>query len=105
MNIINGILAASLAFTGGTGLALFSEKETPYHNTVIQEQGGNYDQIVEKMESCDGGSMQKYMEERNINMEERNKNFGQMKRYLSEMHPNFRKSTTRRNIQGNAWNR
>ncbi len=82
MNIINGILAASLAFTGGTGLALFSDKDTPNQNTVIQEQSGNYDQMVELMESGDVGSMQKYMEEGNMN-------FGQMKPYMSEMHPNL----------------
>lgn len=96
MNIINGILAASLAFTGGTGLALFSDKDTPNQNTVIQEQSGNYDQMVEMMESGDVGSMQKYMEEGNMNsdemqklMEEGNMNFGQMKPYMSEMHPNL----------------
>ncbi|MGS2779964.1 hypothetical protein ACVBAX_21740 [Robertmurraya sp. GLU-23] len=96
MNIINGILAASLAFTGGTGLALFSDKDTPNQNTVIQEQSGNYDQMVEMMESSDVGSMQKYMEEGNMNfddmqkyMEEGNMNFGQMKPYMSEMHPNL----------------
>ncbi|AWI12436.1 hypothetical protein CQJ30_11515 [Caldibacillus thermoamylovorans] len=96
MNIINGILAASLAFTGGTGLALFSDKDTPNQNTVIQEQSGNYDQMVELMESGDVGSMQKYMEEGNMNvdemqkfMEEGNMNFGQMKPYMSEMHPNL----------------
>lgn len=96
MNIINGILAASLAFTGGTGLALFSDKDTPNQNTVIQEQSGNYDQMVEMMESGDVGSMQKYMEEGNMNlddmqkyMEEGNMNFVQMKPYMSEMHPNL----------------
>lgn len=96
MNIINGILAASLDFTGGTGLALFSDKDTPNQNTVIQEQSGNYDQMVELMESGDVGSMQKYMEEGNMNvdemqkfMEEGNMNFGQMKPYMSEMHPNL----------------
>lgn len=63
---------------------------------MIQEQSGNYDQMVEMMESGDVGSMQKYMEEGNMNfdemqkyMEEGNINFGQMKPYMSEMHPNL----------------
>ncbi|WP_394237361.1 hypothetical protein [Niallia oryzisoli] len=96
MNIINGILAASLAFTGGTGLALFSDKDTPTQNTVSQEEGTDYDQMVEMMETGDVESMQKYMGEGNMNsdemqklMEEGNMNFGQMKPYMSEMHPNL----------------
>jgi hypothetical protein len=110
MNIINGILAAPLAFTGGAGLSLFSEKDTPKQNTVIQEQGVNYDQMVDGMESGDFGSMQKFMGEGNVEfdemqkfmedgnvnfdemqkyMEEGNMNFGQMKPYMSEMHPNL----------------
>ncbi|MGN7300408.1 hypothetical protein [Ferdinandcohnia sp. SAFN-114] len=91
MNIINGILAATLAFTGGTGLALFSDKDTPNQNTVIQEQSGNYDQMVEMMESGDVGSMQKYMEEGNMNfddmqkyMEVGNMNFDDMQKYMEE---------------------
>jgi len=110
MNIINGILAATLALTGGAGLSLFSEKDTQKQNTVIQEQGVNFDQMVDGMESGDFGSMQKFMgegnvdfdemqkfmEEGNVNfdemqkyMEEGNMNFGQMKPYMSEMHPNL----------------
>ncbi len=47
MNILNGILAATLAFTGGAGLTtLFSEEDAPNQNTVIQEQDVRYDQII-----------------------------------------------------------
>lgn len=82
MNIINGILAATLAFTGGAGVSLFSDKDNPNPNTVTQEQGINYDQMVDIMDTGDFGSMQKFMEEGNAN-------FGQMKSYMSEMHPNL----------------
>jgi len=96
MNILNGILAATLTITSGTGLFLFSENDTPDQNTVIQEQGVRYDQMVDVMGTGDFESMQKFMEEGNVNfdemqnfMEEGNVNFGQMKPYMSEMHPNL----------------
>ena len=110
MNILNGILAATLAFTGGAGLTLFSDKDTPNQNTVIQEQDVIYDQMVDMVGTGDFESMQKFMEEGNVNfdemqkfmeegnvnldemqkfMEESNVNFGQMKPYMSEMHPNL----------------
>lgn len=96
MNIINGILAATLAFTGGAGLSLFSEKDTPKQNTVIQEQSVNYDQMVDGMESGDFGSMQKFMEEGNVDfdemqkfMEEGNVNFDEMQKYMEEGNMNF----------------
>lgn len=97
MNILNGILAATLAFTGGAGLTtLFSEEDAPNQNTVIQEQDVRYDQMVDVMGTGDFESMQKFMEEGNVNfdemqkfMEEGNVNFGQMKPYMSEMHPNL----------------
>ena len=83
MNILNGILAATLAFTGGAGLTtLFSEEDAPNQNTVIQEQDVRYDQMVDVMGTGDFESMQKFMEEGNVN-------FGQMKPYMSEMHPNL----------------
>ena len=94
MNILNGILAATLTIASGTGLFLFSENDNPNQNTVIQEQG--YDQMVDVMGTGDFESMQKFMEEGNVNfdemqkfMEEDNVNFGQMKPYMSEMHPNL----------------
>ena len=96
MNIINGILAATLAFTGGAGLSLFSEKDTPKQNTVIQEQSVNYDQMVDGMESGDFGSMQKFMEKGNVDfdemqkfMEEGNVNFDEMQKYMEEGNMNF----------------
>ena len=97
MNILNGILAATLAFTGGAGLTtLFSEEDAPNQNTVIQGQDVRYDQMVDVMGTGDFESMQKFMEEGNVNfdemqkfMEEGNVNFGQMKPYMSEMHPNL----------------
>lgn len=97
MNILNGILAATVAFTGGAGLTtLFSEEDAPNQNTVIQEQDVRYDQMVDVMGTGDFESMQKFMEEGNVNfdemqkfMEEGNVNFGQMKPYMSEMHPNL----------------
>ncbi|API88931.1 hypothetical protein BKP56_06395 [Marinilactibacillus sp. 15R] len=97
MNILNGILAATLAFTGGAGLTtLFSEEDAPNQNTVIQKQDVRYDQMVDVMGTGDFESMQKFMEEGNVNfdemqkfMEEGNVNFGQMKPYMSEMHPNL----------------
>ena len=111
MNILNGILAATLAFTGGAGLTtLFSEEDAPNQNTVIQEQDVRYDQMVDVMGTGDFESMQKFMEEGNVNFDEMQKfmeegnvnfdemqkfmaegnvNFGQMKPYMSEMHPNL----------------
>ncbi|MFT9497938.1 hypothetical protein [Anaerosolibacter sp.] len=97
MNILNGILAATLAFTGGAGLTtLFSEEDAPNQKTVIQEQDVRYDQMVDLMGTGDFDSMQKFMGEGNVNfnemqkfMEEGNVNFGQMKPYMSEMHPNL----------------
>lgn len=97
MNILNGILAATLAFTGGAGLTtLFSEEDAPNQNTVIQEQDVRYDQMVDVMGTGDFESMQKFMEEVNVNFDEMQKfmaegnvNFGQMKPYMSEMHPNL----------------
>lgn len=96
MNIINGILAATLAFTGGAGLSLFSEKDTPKQNMVIQEQGVNNDQMVNVMESGDFGSMQKFMGEGNVDfdemqkfMEEGNVNFDEMQKYMEEGNMNF----------------
>ena len=96
MNILNGILAATLAFTGGAGLTLFSDKDTPNQNTVIQEQDVIYDQMVDMVGTGDFESMQKFMEEGNVNFDEMQKfmkkgnvNFGQMKPYMSEMHPNL----------------
>lgn len=82
MNILNGILAATLAFTGGAGLSLLSEKDNPNQNTVIQEQGPSYDQMINMMGTGDFESMQEFMEEGNVN-------FGQMKPFMSEMHPNL----------------
>ncbi|RTR28174.1 hypothetical protein EKG37_17900 [Robertmurraya yapensis] len=96
MNIFNGILAATIAFTGGAGLSLFSDKDTPNQDTVSQEERTGYNQMVEMMETGDFESMQKFMDEGNGNfdkmqkyMEEGNINFGQMKPYMSEMHPNL----------------
>ncbi len=94
MNILNGILAATLAFTGGAGLSLLSEKDNPNQNTVIQ--GPSYDQMINMMGTGDFESMQQFMREGNVNfdemqkfMEEGNINFGQMKPFMSEMHPNL----------------
>ncbi|MFZ3578336.1 hypothetical protein [Virgibacillus sp. DJP39] len=96
MNLLNGILAATLAFTGGAGLTLFSEKDTQNPNTVIQEQGVSYDQMIDMMGTGDYEGMQKFMEVGNMDfdemqkfMEEGNVNFGQMKPYMREMHPNL----------------
>ena len=82
MNILNGILATTLVFTGGAGLTtLFSEEDTPNQNTVIQEPDVRYDQMVDVMGTGDFESMQKFMAKGNVN-------FGQMKPYMSEMHLN-----------------
>jgi hypothetical protein len=110
MNILNGILAATLAFTGGAGLSLFSEKDTQNPNTASQEQDVRNDEVRGMMGTRDLESMQTFMEEENGNfdemqrfmeednvdfdemqrfMKEGNVNFGQMKPYMSEMHPNL----------------
>ncbi|WP_400246542.1 hypothetical protein AB3U99_06680 [Niallia sp. JL1B1071] len=96
MNIMNGILAATLAFTGGAGISLNSEKDIPKQNTIIQEQGVNYNQMADMMKSANFGNMQTFMEEDNMDfnemqdfMEAGNMNFGQMKPYMSERHPNL----------------
>lgn len=38
MNIINGIIAATIAFTGGTSLYVYSKKHIPNENTVSPQQ-------------------------------------------------------------------
>ncbi|MEQ6390253.1 hypothetical protein RZN22_13140 [Bacillaceae bacterium S4-13-58] len=96
MNLLNGILATALAFTGGAGLSMFGEKEPIPSNTEFEKQGSSYEQMFNLMSAGDFENMQQYMEEGNVNleemfefMEEGNLNFGQMKSFMSEMHPNL----------------
>lgn len=63
-------------------LSLFFEKDTPNQNTVIQEQGVSYDQRIDMVDTGYFYSMQTFMEEGNVN-------FGQMKLYMNETHPNL----------------
>lgn len=107
MNLLNGILATALAFTGGAGLSMFGEKEPSPNNTVFEQQGSGYEQMFNMMSTGDFGNMQQYMEEGNVNleemfkfMEEGNINFGQMKSFMSEMHPNLDKQDLEKMYKG-----
>ena len=83
MNIINGILATTLALSGGASLSLFSANDNPVNpNTVNEEQGIDYDQMTDMMGTETIDSMSTFMEDGNVNS-------GQMKPYMSEMHSNL----------------
>lgn len=92
---VTGILAAALIVGGGTGVYIASAKEkTVDMGTFMEQQGFDFNQMKEMMNSGNFEAMQNVME--NINwkemqkfMEEGNINFGQMKPYMKEMHPNL----------------
>ncbi|GGM29392.1 hypothetical protein GCM10011351_14400 [Paraliobacillus quinghaiensis] len=96
MNILNGIIAAALAFTGGAGLSLFSEEDTNNPNTTIQERDVRNDEVRDMMGTRDLESMQTFMEEDNVNfdemqrfMEEENVDFDEMQRFIEEENVDF----------------
>lgn len=79
--IITGALAAALIASGGTGLYFASAKENPKSpEAFMEEQGINFGEMNEMMESGNFEEMQQFMNEQNMN-------FGQMKPYMKEMHP------------------
>jgi hypothetical protein len=107
MNIISGMLAATLAVTSGTGLSLYGRNDTLNQNTVMQEQGIRYNEMTEIMGTSNLESMPLFMENTTVQfdemqefMEEDNANFEQMKPYMSEMHPNLENTNVKEIYKG-----
>ncbi|MDR6121654.1 hypothetical protein QFZ87_001251 [Bacillus sp. SLBN-46] len=81
--IITGALAAALIVGGGTGVyKAFAQGNQPNPAAYMQQQGINMEQMTNSMKSGTIEDMQKFMEEGNVN-------FGQMKPYMKQMHPDL----------------
>ncbi|PLR83676.1 hypothetical protein [Bacillus sp. V33-4] len=81
--LVTGVLAAALIATGGTGMYIASAKENPVNPlNFIKQQGVDVNQMTEMMETGNFEDMQKFMDDQNVN-------FGQMKPYMKEMHPDL----------------
>lgn len=80
---VTGVLAAALIATGGTGIYIASAKENPASPAAfMQQQGIDVNQMTEMMETGNIEDMQKFMNDQNVN-------FGQMKPYMKQMHPDL----------------
>ncbi|MFX3624792.1 MAG: hypothetical protein ACE3JP_12350 [Ectobacillus sp.] len=78
---VMGLLAAGLIVTGGTGIYVAFAEEGPVNSAnFMKQQGIDVNQMNEMMQSGNMEDMQKFMEEQNVN-------FGQMKPYMKQMHP------------------
>lgn len=93
--ILTGILAASLIAGGGIGIISAQAKDNPdTAGKAKQAQGMDMNQMREMMKSGNMGNMQNMMEQGNMgDMQEMMKdgvmNFGQMKPYMKQMHPDL----------------
>jgi len=80
MNLISGVLSGVLAVIGGLGISQISEEDTSNQDSVIQEQGMGVNQRAEMLDADEFEDMELFMEDGIIN-------FGQMKPYMNESHP------------------
>ncbi|WP_017380602.1 hypothetical protein [Paenisporosarcina sp. TG-14] len=78
--IVTGILAAALITAGGTGMYMTSASANENSGNLMQNQGIDMEQMHDMMNSENFEEMQEFMENGNVN-------FGQMKRFMKEMHP------------------
>lgn len=80
---LTGMLAASLIAGGGIGIISAQAKDNPDNaGKAKQAQGMDMNQMSEMMESGNMGDMQNKMKDGVMN-------FGQMKPYMKEMHPDL----------------
>ncbi|WP_394235874.1 hypothetical protein [Niallia oryzisoli] len=95
--IMIGALATALIASGGTGLYMAYAKELPTNpNTLMQGQAVGYGQMKKMMETGNMEDMKNFMNEQGVDYEEMQKfmengnmNYGQMKSYMSKMHPDL----------------
>lgn len=96
--MISGALAAALIVGGGTGAYMaFAKDNTTKPIADIHHQGMNMNQMMKQMKSGNLENMQQMMKQmkpedlENMQqmMEEGNMNFGQMKKYMKQMHPDL----------------
>lgn len=81
--IISGALATALIVGGGTGAYMAYAQENNTSPTIsMQQQGMNMGKMMDSMQSSDFEEMQQLMEDGNVN-------FGQMKPYMKQMHPDL----------------
>ncbi|WP_423188330.1 hypothetical protein ACO1PF_06860 [Alkalibacterium sp. f15] len=93
MNLFSGVLSGVLAVTGGLGISQIAEEDTSNQDSVIQEQAIGVNQRSEMMDA-DG------FEDMELVMENGVVNFGQMKSYISEMHPDLNNQQLREHYKG-----
>lgn len=79
--IISGALATALIVVGGTGAYMaYAKENTASPVAIMMQQGMNKEQMTNSMQSGNFEDMQQFMKDGNVN-------FGQMKPYLKQMHP------------------
>jgi hypothetical protein len=80
MNMISGILAGALAFSGGLGFSDIVKEDMTNQEIVSVENNVSYNHMSDVMDAEDFKDMERLMEDEIIN-------FGQMKPHLNEVHP------------------
>jgi Ethanolamine utilization protein EutJ (predicted chaperonin) len=81
--IISGAFATALIVGGGTGVYMaYAKENTVSPVAIMQQQGMNMEQMSNSRQTENFEEMQQFMKDGNVN-------FGQMKPYMKQMHPDL----------------